>query len=233
MDDETALAALGDDVENLSPEEMQKKIEELESAIASAEQEQVMGDDLGSPNANPELDPDLEKIRQELAALDEEIMKVSSDPSLAKQSAAIEGASIYVGNVDYGASAEELQNHFVQCGEINRCTIICNKYTGNPMGYAYIEFATEHAVAKSVEELNESLFRGRQLKVVPKRVNLPGMGKSRGKGGKGMMSPSRGKGKSKGKGKGYKGYAAPWGKSKGKGKGKSYGTRYHPYAAYY
>ena len=44
-------------MENLSPEEMQKKIEELESAIASAEQEQVMGDDLGSPSANAELDP--------------------------------------------------------------------------------------------------------------------------------------------------------------------------------
>lgn len=45
-----------EDVENLSPEEMQRKIEELESAIASAEKEQgSVG--LESPSALAELDP--------------------------------------------------------------------------------------------------------------------------------------------------------------------------------
>ena len=141
MDEDAALAALGEDVENLSPEEMQKKIEELESAIASAEQDQGgdehVADDLRSPSATAEADPDLEKLRQELAALDEEILKVSADPSIAKGgSSQLEGCSIYVGNVDYGASAEELQNQFLPCGEINRCTIICHKGTGQPMGYA-------------------------------------------------------------------------------------------------
>lgn len=42
--------------------------------------------------------------------------------------------SIYVGNVDYGATAEELEQHFHGCGSINRVTILCDKFTGHPKG---------------------------------------------------------------------------------------------------
>jgi polyadenylate-binding protein 2 len=42
--------------------------------------------------------------------------------------------SIYVGNVDYGATAEELEQHFHGCGSINRVTIQCDKFTGHPKG---------------------------------------------------------------------------------------------------
>lgn len=82
--------------------------------------------------------------------------------------------SIYVGNVDYAATPEELQTHFADCGTINRVTIMCNKATGTPKGFAYIEFMDEDAVKNAVI-LNESPFRGRLLKVTPKRTNIPGM----------------------------------------------------------
>ena len=39
--------------------------------------------------------------------------------------------------VDYGATPEEIQQHFQACGTINRVTIICDKFTGHPKGYAY------------------------------------------------------------------------------------------------
>jgi len=38
--------------------------------------------------------------------------------------------------VDYAVTPEELQNHFKDCGVINRITILCDKYTGQPKGYA-------------------------------------------------------------------------------------------------
>ncbi|XP_070356716.1 embryonic polyadenylate-binding protein 2 [Equus asinus] len=82
--------------------------------------------------------------------------------------------SIYVGNVDYGGTAEELEAYFNQCGEIRRVTILCDKFSGHPKGYAYIEFATESA-AQTAVELDESIFRGRVIKVLPKRTNLPGI----------------------------------------------------------
>lgn len=76
----------------------------------------------------------------------------------------VDGRSIYVGNVDYGATAEELEQHFHGCGSINRVTILCNKYDGHPKGFAYIEFADRESVNTAMA-LDESLFRGRQIKV--------------------------------------------------------------------
>jgi len=82
--------------------------------------------------------------------------------------------SVYVGNVDYGATAEELEAHFHGCGSINRVTILCNKYDGNPKGFAYVEFADKDSVDTAMA-LDDSLFRGRQIKVMPKRTNKPGL----------------------------------------------------------
>uniref|UniRef100_A0A8C2VQH8 Poly(A) binding protein nuclear 1 n=1 Tax=Chinchilla lanigera TaxID=34839 RepID=A0A8C2VQH8_CHILA len=72
--------------------------------------------------------------------------------------------SIYVGNVDYGATAEELEAHFHGCGSVNRVTILCDKFSGHPKGFAYIEFSDKESVRTSLA-LDESLFRGRQIKV--------------------------------------------------------------------
>jgi len=85
-----------------------------------------------------------------------------------------DGRSVYVGNVDYGATAEELEMHFHGCGSINRVTILCNKPYGHPKGFAYIEFAEKDSVSTAVA-MDESLFRGRQIKVSVKRTNRPGL----------------------------------------------------------
>ncbi|XP_070255024.1 embryonic polyadenylate-binding protein 2 [Myotis yumanensis] len=72
--------------------------------------------------------------------------------------------SIYVGNVDYEVTAEELEAYFNICGEVQQVTILCNKFSGHPKGYAYIEFATENS-AQAAVGLNESIFQGRVIKV--------------------------------------------------------------------
>jgi hypothetical protein len=42
--------------------------------------------------------------------------------------------------VDYSATPEELVTHFKACGTVERVTIMCDKFTGQPKGFAYIEF---------------------------------------------------------------------------------------------
>ena len=42
--------------------------------------------------------------------------------------------SIYVGQVDYNATPEELLAHFGACGTVERVTIVCDKMTGRPKG---------------------------------------------------------------------------------------------------
>ncbi|KAB5526025.1 hypothetical protein PHYPO_G00146980 [Pangasianodon hypophthalmus] len=82
--------------------------------------------------------------------------------------------SVYVGNVDYGTTADELEIYFNGCGHVNRVTILCDKFTGHPKGFAYIEFSDRESVRLAMA-LDETLFRGRVIKVLPKRTNMPGI----------------------------------------------------------
>ncbi|RVD81213.1 uncharacterized protein DFL_009087 [Arthrobotrys flagrans] len=131
-----------------------------------------------------EMEAEAQKLREMQANLDKE------NDNLKEDKEEIDARSIFVGNVDYGASPEEIQTHFQSCGSINRVTILLDKFTGQPKGYAYVEFAEPSLVAQALV-LNESMFRGRALKVVPKRTNIPGM--QRGRGG-GYRGGGRGRG---------------------------------------
>ncbi|OEU14801.1 Pabpn1 Rrm, partial [Fragilariopsis cylindrus CCMP1102] len=81
--------------------------------------------------------------------------------------------SVYVGQVDYMTTPEELLGHFEACGTVERVTIVCDKYTGKPKGFAYLEFQTEASVENALK-LEGSEFKGRNLKVTAKRVNVAG-----------------------------------------------------------
>jgi polyadenylate-binding protein 2 len=149
-------------------------------------------------------DLEIEEMQKKVQEMEEEAEKLKKltdaveevDEGVDREE--IDKRSVYIGNVDYGSTPEELQEHFKSCGQINRITILVDKYTGSPKGFAYVEFADEQSVQNSLL-LNGSLFRGRQLKVVQKRTNIPGWNKGAGKG----------KAKGKGKGKG-KSYWSPW-----------------------
>jgi polyadenylate-binding protein 2 len=144
---------------------------------------------------NEEEDPqaELAKMKAHVAAMEAEAAKLremqtqldNESAELVESKEDVDGRSVYVGNVDYGATPEEIQAHFAVCGQINRITILCDKFTGHPKGFAYVEFAEPALVAQALV-LNESEFRGRPLKVTPKRTNVPFMGaRGRGRGGRG------------------------------------------------
>merc|ERR1719226_322193 len=147
-------------------------------------------------------DAEIEEMQRKVQEMEEEAEKLKKLTDSVEETTEgidreeIDKRSVYAGNVDYGSTPEELQEHFKSCGQINRITILVDKWTGSPKGFAYIEFADEQSVQNSLL-LNGSLFRGRQLKVIQKRTNVPGFLKGKGKG----------KGK---KGKGGKGYYDPW-----------------------
>jgi polyadenylate-binding protein 2 len=103
------------------------------------------------------------------------LQQQSTSPHMSiEEKVELDGRSVYVGNVDYGATAEELEQHFHGCGSVNRVTILCNKFDGHPKGFAYVEFADPESVNTAMA-MDESLFRGRLIKVMPKRTNRPGM----------------------------------------------------------
>ncbi|KAF1934685.1 RNA-binding domain-containing protein [Clathrospora elynae] len=144
-----------------------------------------------------EMEDEAQKLREMQQTLDNERheMRESKED--------VDARSVFVGNVDYGASPEEIQAHFQSIGSINRVTILLDKFTGHPKGYAYVEFTEPHLVNEALI-LDNSQFRSRNLKVVPKRTNLPGMTRG-GRGGGGRGGPPRGGG-------GYGGRGSPYGR---------------------
>ncbi|XP_004609524.2 polyadenylate-binding protein 2 isoform X1 [Sorex araneus] len=163
-------------------------------APGSQEEEEEPGLVEGDPGDGAIEDPELEAIKARVREMEEEAeklkelqnevekqMNMSPPPGNAgpvimsiEEKMEADARSIYVGNVDYGATAEELEAHFHGCGSVNRVTILCDKFSGHPKGFAYIEFSDKESVRTSLA-LDESLFRGRQIKVIPKRTNRPGI----------------------------------------------------------
>ncbi|CZS92315.1 hypothetical protein WAI453_000199 [Rhynchosporium graminicola] len=165
-----------------------------------------------------EMEEEAAKLREMQATLDQQTHDLSEDKE------DIDMRSIFVGNVDYAASPEEIQAHFQTCGAINRVTILLDKFTGHPKGYAYVEFTEPSLVAQALV-LNESVFRGRNLKVVPKRTNVPGMTRG-GRGGRG------GPGRGRGRGRGFPGGFSPRGGGEGGYRGGYRGNRGRGFAPY-
>ncbi|RIA90771.1 hypothetical protein C1645_737603 [Glomus cerebriforme] len=132
-----------------------------------------------------EMEEEAAKLREMQAQVEKEMNLTSEEDK-----EAIDARSIYVGNVDYAATPEDLQNHFQSCGTINRVTILCDKWSGHPKGYAYVEFADPSLVANAMS-LDNSLLRGRAIKVTAKRTNIPGYTRG-GRGGRGARASWRG-----------------------------------------
>jgi len=154
-----------------------------------------------------EMEQEAEKLKKMQDEVEEQMPGGGEAIDQAAQNE-IDMRSIYVGNVDYSATPEELNEHFQNVGTVNRVTILCDKFR-NPKGYAYIEFAEKEAVETSLS-LNESVFKGRPLKVSAKRTNVFGFNRGRGGGGGG------------GRGRGAGGHGPTF-----RGRG---GRGFHPYA---
>lgn len=79
-----------------------------------------------------EMEEEANKLREMQASLDNQAEKVQENQT------DVDSRSIFVGNVDYSASPEEIQAHFQSCGSINRVTILLDKFTGQPKGYVLL-----------------------------------------------------------------------------------------------
>jgi len=129
---------------------------------------------------------ELEEMKKKLAELEQESKKLKEmqdqvenmTSAVVVDKEELDTRSCWIGNVDFAATPEELKQHFQACGTIVRVTILVDKYTGHPKGFAYVEFLDKESVANALE-LNESMFKNRPLKVMSKRTNVPGFTKAR------------------------------------------------------
>ena len=76
---------------------------------------------------------------------------------------------IYVGNIPYDATEEDLRELFSEYGEIQSLKIVTDHYTDRSKGFAFIEMANEEDAKKIIATLNGNDFRGKALTVAEAR----------------------------------------------------------------
>ena len=73
--------------------------------------------------------------------------------------------NIYVGNIAWGVSEDELEALFAQYGEVNSARIIIDRESGRSKGFGFVEMATADSANAAIEALNGNDFAGRDLRV--------------------------------------------------------------------
>ena len=75
------------------------------------------------------------------------------------------GKKIYVGNLNYRTTAEGLRGLFSRFGEIAGVSIVTDRVTQQPRGFAFVEMITAEAAAAAIKELDGKDFEGRRLRI--------------------------------------------------------------------
>lgn len=74
-------------------------------------------------------------------------------------------AKLFVGNLSFQATEEDLRELFLQAGTVESVRIVTDQFTGRPRGFGFVEMSTKEEATKAVEMLNGRLFRDRNLVV--------------------------------------------------------------------
>ena len=72
---------------------------------------------------------------------------------------------IYVGNMSYDTTEDDLKALFSAYGEVVSANVITDRYTGRSRGFGFVEMSTEEEAGSAIAELNEKEVNGRLLKV--------------------------------------------------------------------
>lgn len=72
---------------------------------------------------------------------------------------------LFVGNISYQATEDELYNHFSQWGEVTNVKIPTERETGRSRGMAFVEFSSHKEASNALDNTNQREYNGRNLRV--------------------------------------------------------------------
>ena len=70
---------------------------------------------------------------------------------------------LYVGNLDYAVTSDQLEEHFKPAGTVVSATVISDRATGRSKGFAFVEMTTDEEIKKAIEMFNDQEFQGRKM----------------------------------------------------------------------
>jgi RNA recognition motif-containing protein len=96
--------------------------------------------------------------------------------------------NIYVGNLDFNVSEDELRQAFAAYGQVENVTVLKDRDTGQPRGFGFVEMANDEEAEKAISAMNGYQLGSRALNVNEARPKTGGGGGgfSRGGGGGGF-----------------------------------------------
>ena len=82
-------------------------------------------------------------------------------------------SKIYVGNLNYKTTENQLKDLFGQYGDVESVNIIMDRYTDQSKGFGFVEMAEEDAATAAISSLNGQEFDGRSLRVDEAKERKP------------------------------------------------------------
>lgn len=73
--------------------------------------------------------------------------------------------NIYVGNLPYGTTGDDLRELFAPYGEVASASVIMDKFSGRSKGFGFVEMPTQAEAEAAIKALNESDLSGRNIRV--------------------------------------------------------------------
>ena len=72
---------------------------------------------------------------------------------------------LYIGNLSFSTTESDLRQAFAAFGDVSSCSVITDRETGRPRGFAFVEMASADAAASAIAEMNGKDLGGRALVV--------------------------------------------------------------------
>ncbi len=73
--------------------------------------------------------------------------------------------NIYVGNLAYSVTEDDLRNAFAEFGEVTSVNVITDKFSGQSKGFGFVEMADNSEADAAIKALNDTALSGRNIKV--------------------------------------------------------------------
>lgn len=95
------------------------------------------------------------------------------------------GRKLYVGNLGFDVTTQELQDAFAAVGAIESAAVVTERETGRSRGFGFVEMVSVDDAQKAIQELDGREIRGRAIRVSEAQDRQGGGGGRRGGGGGG------------------------------------------------
>lgn len=104
------------------------------------------------------------------------------------------GNKLYVGNLSFRVTSEDLQEHFATAGAVSSANVVMDRETGRSRGFGFVEMASDDDANNAIAQFNGQEYDGRNMVVNearPREDNRGGGGGGGGRGRGGYQGGSR------------------------------------------